>query len=69
VPHRDEPRAASAAAAAAVVGNPAEACKDKMFLSKEFCLAEQCDSPRAHHPLCGQAPREARLREESKVRN
>ncbi|MDB5872401.1 MAG: protein kinase (serine/threonine-protein kinase)-like protein [Ramlibacter sp.] len=69
VPHRDETRPAPPSAVTAV-GNPAEACRDKVFLSKEFCLAEQCDKPGArNHPLCVKRREEARLREDSKVRN
>ena len=49
---------------------PRGACKDKMFLSKELCLAEHCDKAGArNHPLCVKRREEARLREESKVRN
>jgi serine/threonine protein kinase len=47
-----------------------EACKDKIFLSREFCLAEHCDKAGVrNHPLCVQRRDEAKLREESKVRN
>jgi serine/threonine-protein kinase len=46
-----------------------EQCRDKFFLSKELCLAEHCDKSGArNHPLCVQRRAEARLREESKVR-
>ncbi len=44
-------------------------CKDKVFLSRELCLAEHCDKPGArNHPLCVKRREDARLREESKVR-
>jgi serine/threonine protein kinase len=44
-------------------------CKDKVFLSKELCLAEHCDKPGARsHPLCVKRREDARLREDSKVR-
>ncbi|HEX7890569.1 MAG TPA: serine/threonine-protein kinase [Ramlibacter sp.] len=44
-----------------------EQCRDKIFLSKELCLAEHCDKPGARsHPLCVKRREEARLREESK---
>jgi eukaryotic-like serine/threonine-protein kinase len=65
-----EARPAAVAAVSASRANPADACKDKLFLSKEFCLAEQCEKPGArNHPLCVQRREDARLREESKVRN
>ncbi len=68
---REQPRVAAAAPPArATAGNPADACKDKVFLSLEFCLAEQCDKPGArNHPLCVKRREEAKLREDSKVRN
>nr|WP_269117356.1 serine/threonine-protein kinase [Ramlibacter monticola] len=44
-----------------------EQCKDRMFLSKELCLAEHCEKPGArNHPLCVKRRDEARMREESK---
>jgi eukaryotic-like serine/threonine-protein kinase len=44
-----------------------EQCRDKIFLSKELCLAEYCDKAGARsHPLCVKRREEARLREESK---
>ena len=67
-PRREEPRPASAPAAVASA-SPVEACRDKVFLSKEFCLAEQCEKPGArNHPLCVKRREEIRMREESKVR-
>jgi serine/threonine-protein kinase len=46
-----------------------DACAAKVFLSKELCLAEHCDKAGArNHPLCVKRREEARLREESKVR-
>jgi len=67
-PQREEPRPASAPAAAASA-SPVDQCRDKVFLSKEFCLAEQCAKPGTrNHPLCIQRREEIRLREESKVR-
>jgi eukaryotic-like serine/threonine-protein kinase len=60
-------RAPSVVVAAAP--NPVETCRDKVFLSKEFCLAEECDKPGAkNHPLCVKRRQDAKLREESKVR-
>jgi serine/threonine-protein kinase len=50
--------------------SPVDECKDKMFLSREFCLAEQCAKPGTqNHPLCVKRREDAKLREESKVRN
>ena len=47
-----------------------DVCKEKSFLSKEFCLAEECEKPGArNHPLCVQRRADAKLREESRVRN
>ncbi len=53
-----------------VKASPVDACKDKMFISREFCLAEQCAKPGTfNHPLCVKRREDAKLREESKVRN
>ena len=47
-----------------------ESCRDKNFVMREFCLAEQCDKPGTrNHPLCVKRREDAKLREESKVRN
>jgi len=55
----------SAPSAAALV----DQCKDKIFLSKELCLAEHCDKAGArNHPLCVKRREDAKLREDSKVR-
>jgi eukaryotic-like serine/threonine-protein kinase len=68
-PRREERRTVAVAPSAPAAPNPAEQCKDKVFLSKEFCLAEQCEKPGArNHPLCVKRREEAKLREESKVR-
>jgi eukaryotic-like serine/threonine-protein kinase len=65
--HREEPKPAPAATASGA--SPVDECKDKVFLSKEFCLAEQCAKPGTrNHPLCVKRREEIRLREESKVR-
>lgn len=49
---------------------PIESCKDKFFVVREFCLAQHCDKPGTrNHPLCVKRREEARVREESKVRN
>jgi eukaryotic-like serine/threonine-protein kinase len=65
---REQPRPAPVPRVAAA--SPVDVCKDKMFLSLEFCLAEQCDKPGArNHPLCVKRREESRLREDSKIRN
>nr|WP_281068724.1 serine/threonine-protein kinase [Ramlibacter agri] len=44
-----------------------DACRDRLFLAKEICLAEHCDKAGArNHPLCVKRRDEARMREESK---
>jgi len=49
--------------------SPVDACKDKMFLSREFCLSGACENPGARtHPLCVKWREEKRLREDSKLR-
>jgi serine/threonine protein kinase len=68
-PRVDEPRPRPSAATAANAPSPVEQCRDRIFLSKELCLAEHCDKPGArNHPLCVQRREDIRLREESKVR-
>ncbi|MEO7392617.1 MAG: serine/threonine-protein kinase [Ramlibacter sp.] len=67
-PSREEPKSPPAPVAAASI-SPVEVCRDKVFLSREFCLAEQCDKPGTrNHPLCVKRRDEIRLREESKIR-
>lgn len=66
---REQPRPAAPPVRTAA-SNPADACRDKVFISRELCLAEQCDKPAArNHPLCVQRRADAKLREESRVRN
>lgn len=71
-PRETQPRTATPSAPPAPVaaaGSPNDACKDKMFLSKEFCLKEQCERASFQsHPVCVKRREEAKLREESKVR-
>ncbi|MBX3653279.1 MAG: protein kinase [Ramlibacter sp.] len=66
-----QPKAATPTAAAPQrAGSPNDACKDRIFLAREFCLKEQCDIPAFFsHPVCVQRRAEAKMREESKVRN
>jgi eukaryotic-like serine/threonine-protein kinase len=69
VPQRQEPRPMSTHTTA-VAQNAVETCKDKFFLWKEYCLAEQCEKPGSrNHALCAKRREEARLREDSRVRN
>ncbi|MDB5956710.1 MAG: protein kinase (serine/threonine-protein kinase)-like protein [Ramlibacter sp.] len=57
---------------AQVAGNGAnyqavDQCRDKMFISRELCLSENCAKPGVrNHPLCVRHREEVRLREESK---
>jgi serine/threonine-protein kinase len=69
-PRREEPRVvASAPAPVPSTVSPVDDCKDRVFLSREFCLAEQCAKPGTrNHPLCIKRRDEIRLREESKIR-
>ena len=49
---------------------PSETCKDKFFLLKEFCLQSECAKPGYQSfPACVRLKEEARLRDESRVRN
>ncbi|MBA2675349.1 MAG: hypothetical protein H0U68_16940, partial [Ramlibacter sp.] len=68
---QEDTRAAPAQVAPAAASGMAQAeqCRDKMFLSREFCLAEQCDKAGArNHPMCVQRREDAKLREDSKIR-
>lgn len=45
-------------------------CRERIFLAKELCLAEQCEKAGArNHPLCVKRREEARLREDSKLQS
>ena len=71
---KEEVRAAPTpnASAAGTAANlqAVEACKDKMFLSREFCLAEACEKPGTrNHALCVKRREDAKLREDAKVRS
>ena len=62
--------APSAVAAAPRATPPSETCKDKVFLSRQLCLQEECSKPIFHNAqTCIKFREEARLREDSKVRN
>jgi len=69
-PEPREPVRPTQAPVRPAASNPADVCRDKVFISRELCLAEQCDKPGARsHPLCVQRREDAKLREESRVRN
>ena len=70
VAHRQEVRAAQTAQASGV-DRAVDACRDKNFIAREFCLAEQCVKPGAQsHPLCIKRNEEVRNREEAqRMRN
>jgi serine/threonine-protein kinase len=58
------PESPKVAPSSPAVSNAAEACRDKVFLSREFCLQEACEKPAArNHPLCVKWREEKRLRE------
>jgi serine/threonine protein kinase len=62
--------AVSPPAASARLVSPAETCKDRVFLSKQYCLIEECAKPGFQSfPVCVRLREEARLREDSKIRN
>ena len=69
-----EPPASRPAPTAVASSNSAnyqavDQCKDRMFLSRELCLAEHCDKPGTRsHPLCVKRREDIRIREEGKVR-
>jgi serine/threonine-protein kinase len=49
---------------------PGETCKDRFFLAKQFCLQSECSKPGYQgFPACIRLKEEARLRDESRVRN
>jgi serine/threonine-protein kinase len=69
---RPDPEPAPRPAPAPVAANTAnyqavEQCKERMFLTREICLSENCGRPGArNHPLCVRYREDVRLREESK---
>ena len=66
---REQPRPPAPPVRAAA-SNPADACRDKVFIWRELCLEEQCEKPGTrNHPLCVQRRADAKLREESRVRD
>jgi len=66
---REQPRPPAPPVRAAA-SNPADACRDKVFIWRELCLTQQCEKPGArNHSLCVQRRADAKLREESRVRD
>ena len=64
------PRATPAPAHARAEFAAVDACRDKVFVAREFCLAEGCSKPGARsHPLCLQWRAEKRMRENSRIGN
>jgi serine/threonine protein kinase len=50
--------------------SPMEACKDRMFLAREYCLHNECAKPSFQNtPMCVRRREEARQREESRIGN
>ena len=58
------------AAAANRLMPPSETCKDRVFLSRQLCLQEECAKPMfLTSQTCIRFREDARLREDSKIRN
>jgi serine/threonine-protein kinase len=67
---KEEARTPVAAAAEPRLVPPSETCKDRVFLSKQFCLQAECAKPAYQRfPACVRLREEARLREDSKIGN
>ena len=65
-PKREDVRPTSAPAGTTLV----ESCKDKIFLAREFCLAENCKKPgQRNHPLCVEWREDVKLREAGRSNN
>jgi len=70
VQQAESPKSAPAAAASAAALAAVEACKERSFISREFCLAETCEKPGArNHPMCVKWREDKRLREGSHIGN
>ena len=68
-PRREDARAAAAPVVAAG-RSPVDGCKDKFFLTREFCLAENCKKPgQRSHPLCVEWREDVKLREAGRSSN
>jgi eukaryotic-like serine/threonine-protein kinase len=66
---REEARPASAPVVAAGP-SPVDACKEKFFVMREFCLQENCPKPgQRNHPLCVQWREDVKLRDAARSRN
>ncbi|MBI2768428.1 MAG: serine/threonine protein kinase [Burkholderiales bacterium] len=69
-PARETTRATVTTAPTQRLVPPAETCKDKVFLSKQFCLQEECAKPAFRSfPACVRLREETKLREDSKITN
>jgi eukaryotic-like serine/threonine-protein kinase len=69
VAKREEARPASAPVVAAGP-SPVDACKDKFFVMREFCLQENCPKPgQRNHPMCVQWREDVKLRDAARSRN
>ncbi len=67
---RPEPRPVVNAAPVVRSSVPAEVCKDRVFLARQYCLLEECAKPVFQNaPACVRLREEAKLREESRIRN
>ncbi|HUR89391.1 MAG TPA: serine/threonine-protein kinase [Ramlibacter sp.] len=67
---QEAPKPAPAPSASRAELAAADACKDKSFISREFCLSETCEKPGARgHPLCVEWRAQKRLRESSRIGN
>ena len=67
---REEARPVASASRAPRPMPPAETCKDRIFLAKQFCLQTECANPVFQNAMvCVQMREEAKMREDSKIRN
>jgi serine/threonine-protein kinase len=70
VPHEASKPATPASNGNAAALAAVDACKDRVFLSREFCLSEACEKPGTrNHPLCIRYREDKRLRENSRIGN
>jgi len=68
-PKREEARPASAPVVASGP-SPVDACKEKFFVMREFCLQENCPKPgQRNHPMCVQWREDVKLRDAARNRN
>jgi eukaryotic-like serine/threonine-protein kinase len=68
-PKREEARPASTPVVASGP-SPVDACKEKFFVMREFCLQENCPKPgQRNHPMCVQWREDVKLRDAARTRN